>query len=169
MSADARGQSVDFRIDPAGPGDARVVAVMVGELLEEIMVTSGVRAFTFDLERTVRRAKEFLSRGVYFVYVARLPDGREAGVVAVSESHALYAGGDFGTVVELYVRPPYRSHGVGKMLLDRAKALGAAKGWTRLEVTTPPLPEFERTLLFYEKEEFGITGGRKLKYSLQGS
>jgi GNAT superfamily N-acetyltransferase len=125
MSGDAHWPAADFRIDAAAAGDAEVVAVLVGELLEEIMATSGVRAFTFDFERTVRRAKEFMSRRVYFVYVARLPDGREAGVVAVSENHALYAGGEFGTVVELYVRPPYRSHGVGKMLLDRAKALGA--------------------------------------------
>lgn len=166
MSGDGHDPSVEFRIEPAQDGDAETVAVMVGELLEEIMVTSGVRAFTFDLERTVRRTREFLSRSVYFVYVARLRDGREAGLVAVSESRALYAGGDFGTVAELYVRPALRCHGVGKMLLDRAKALAAAKGWTRLEVTTPPLPEFERTLRFYEKEGFSITGGRKLKCSL---
>jgi len=44
-----------------------------------------------------------------------------------------------------------------------ARAFGASKGWTRLEVTTPPLPAFERTLAFYEREGFAITGGRKLK------
>ena len=33
----------------------------------------------------------------------------------------------------------------------------------RLEVTTPPLPEFERTLSFYETNNFEISGGRKLK------
>jgi hypothetical protein len=30
-------------------------------------------------------------------------------------------------------------------------------------VTTPPLPQFDRTLAFYAKQGFAITGGRKLK------
>jgi hypothetical protein len=43
---------------------------------------------------------------------------------------------------------------------------GKARGWKRLEVTTPPLPQFEKTLAFYEREGFAITGGRKLKVLL---
>ena len=35
-----------------------------------------------------------------------------------------------------------------------------------LEVTTPPLPQFDKTLAFYEREAFAITGGRKLKVVL---
>lgn len=34
---------------------------------------------------------------------------------------------------------------------------------TRLEVTTPPLPQCDRTLAFYRREGFGISGGRKMK------
>ncbi len=37
------------------------------------------------------------------------------------------------------------------------------RGWKRLEVTTPPLPQFDNTLAFYRREGFAITGGRKLK------
>jgi len=44
--------------------------------------------------------------------------------------------------------------------------LGATLGWKRLEVTTPPLPQFDNTLAFYEREGFAITGGRKLKLAL---
>jgi hypothetical protein len=33
-------------------------------------------------------------------------------------------------------------------------------------VTTPPLPPFEKTLAFYEREGFAIAGGRKLKVAL---
>jgi GNAT superfamily N-acetyltransferase len=92
--------------------------------------------------------------------------GKPVGFIALYESYALYAEGAFGTIPELYVRPEYRSKGVGKKLTDKAKELAAAKGWARLEVTTPPLPQFERTLQFYEKEGFSITGGRKLKTNL---
>ena len=47
-----------------------------------------------------------------------------------------------------------------------AKGIGRLKGWTRLEVTTPPLPEFDRTLAFYQQQGFSISGGRKLKMDL---
>jgi len=39
----------------------------------------------------------------------------------------------------------------------------ATRGWKRREVTTPPLPEFDRTLAFYPREGFAVTGGRTLK------
>ncbi len=34
-------------------------------------------------------------------------------------------------------------------------------------MTTPPLPPFEKTLAFYEREGFAIAGGRKLKMDMQ--
>ncbi len=52
------------------------------------------------------------------------------------------------------------------MLLDAAREYGVRHGWTRLEVTTPPLPQFDRALAFYEREGFSISGGRKLKVAL---
>jgi GNAT superfamily N-acetyltransferase len=78
-------------------------------------------------------------------------------------SYALYTEGAYGTIPEFYVRPAHRSNGVGTALLSEAKRVGQAKGWRRLEVTTPPLPQFERTLAFYQREGFSISGGRKLK------
>lgn len=86
--------------------------------------------------------------------------------IALYESYALYAEGAFGTIPELYVRPEYRTNELGLRLVSQAKAFGTSRGWTRLEVTTPPLPKFDRTLAFYEREGFAITGGRKLKISL---
>jgi hypothetical protein len=50
--------------------------------------------------------------------------------------------------------------------VEQAKRFGSSRGWKRLEVTTPPLPQFDKTLSFYEREEFAITGGRKLKVLL---
>jgi len=66
-------------------------------------------------------------------------------------------------MAELYVTPAYRSQGIGKNLVKSVKAFGSARGWKRLEVTTPPLPQFDETLAFYEREGFEISGGRKLK------
>jgi GNAT superfamily N-acetyltransferase len=158
--------SADFAIQRAGVGDAQEVAVMVGELLAEIMNAIGVQAFNFDLAETTSRLEDFLDREKYFVFVARSASGNPAGFIALYESYALYAEGAFGTIPELYVRPEYRVNGLGLQLVSRAKSFGASRGWTRLEVTTPPLPEFDRTLAFYEREGFAISGGRKLKVSL---
>ena len=156
----------EFRIQIATAANAPVVAAMVGELLAEIMRSIGVRAFNFDLNETTTRLADFLEAGKYFVFVARDEQGREAGFVALTESHALYAEGVFGTIPEFYVRPEYRSLGLGLCLLSQARAFGSSRGWKRLEVTTPPLPEFDRTLAFYEREGFAVTGGRKLKLQL---
>lgn len=153
----------DIALQRAGAADAAEVAAMAGELLNEIMDAIGVRAFDFDLGETTARLRDFFDREKYFVFVAFDDNERASGFVSLCESHALYAGGTFGTIPEFYVRPAFRSNGVGRGLLDAARAFAAARGWTRLEVTTPPLPEFDRTLAFYEREGFAITGGRKVK------
>lgn len=158
--------SVSFTIQVAIASDAQEVAAMAGELLAEIMAAIGVQAFNFDLAETTSRLQDFLNREKYFVFVAHSESGKPAGFIALYESYALYAEGAFGTIPELFVRPEYRTNGLGLRLLSQAKAFGAARGWTRLEVTTPPLPQFDRTLAFYEREGFAISGGRKLKIPL---
>jgi GNAT superfamily N-acetyltransferase len=156
---------MSIEIKRATPEQSPEIAEMVGQLLEEIMNSIGVKAFNFDWGQTRDRLRQFLLDQKYFVFVAE-DAGKPAGFIALYESYALYAEGAFGTIPELYVRPEYRSKGVGKKLTDKAKEFAATKGWTRLEVTTPPLPQFEKTLEFYEKEGFSITGGRKLKVDL---
>lgn len=145
--------------------DVPMVAEMVGELLAEIMAAIGEQAFNFDLAATVERLEAFISQEKYFVFVAWDGDA-PAGLVALYESYALYAEGAFGTIPEFYVRPAYRSKELGLQLLSAAKAFGRSRGWKRLEVTTPPLPQFDRTLAFYQREGFAISGGRKLKVTL---
>jgi len=158
--------SANFTIQRATASDAQEVAVMVGELLAEIMNAIGVQAFNFDFAETTSRLQDFLNREKYFVFVARSGSGKPAGFIALYESYALYAEGAFGTIPELYVRPEYRANELGLRLVSHGKTFGSSRGWTRLEVTTPPLPQFDRTLAFYEREGFAISGGRKLKVSL---
>jgi GNAT superfamily N-acetyltransferase len=146
--------------------EAPQVAEMVGALLAEIMDAIGVQVFNFDLPATVRRLAEFIAQKKYFVFAAW--DGESpVGFISLYESYALYAEGAFGTIPELYVRPAWRSAEVGLALVATAREFGRSRGWTRLEVTTPPLPQFDKTLAFYEREGFAITGGRKLKVALR--
>ena len=137
---------------------------MVGELLQEIMDRIGINVFHFDLEETKERLADFIEREKNFVFVAQNNESGELiGFVTVYEGYALYAEGALGTMAELYVRPQYRSQGIGKELIQSVKDFGDVRGWKRLEVTTPPLPQFDETLAFYEREGFEISGGRKLK------
>jgi GNAT superfamily N-acetyltransferase len=147
--------------------DANSVAVLAGELLHEIMDRIGSDVFHFDLEETKMRLAGFIAEEKNFVFLAADKKTKEpVGFVTVYESFALYAEGAFGTMAELYVRPAYRSKGVGKSLIEAVRSFGKTRDWTRLEVTTPPLPQFDATLSFYEREGFAVSGGRKLKKEL---
>lgn len=157
--------TVAARIDPALPRDAHVIAAMVGELLHEIMAAVNDKVFTFDHHEAEARARAWLSDGSYLVLLAR-DGGACVGFLALYQSFALYTEGVFGTIPEFYVRPSHRSSGIGTALIAESKKVGQARGWRRLEVTTPPLPQFDRTLAFYQRHGFTISGGRKLKVEL---
>ena len=145
--------------------DTEIVAPVAGNLFEEIMHLTGVRHFNVDLEKTRSLLRSFLEQGLYTVFLA-MSSHQVVGFIALYESCSLYAGGRFGTIPELYVDPDHRSKGVGAKLLKEATTFGKEKGWTRLEVTTPPLPQFDQTLQFYRSQGFEITGGYKMKVLL---
>jgi GNAT superfamily N-acetyltransferase len=153
-----------YSLKSASIKEAVGMSVMVGELLQEIMDRIGIDVFHFDLKETQVRLEDFIAHEKNFIFIALNQETDEMiGFVTLYEGFALYAEGAFGTMAELYVRPNYRSQGIGKMLIKAVKEFGIQKGWKRLEVTTPPLPEFDATLAFYEREGFEISGGRKLK------
>jgi len=156
---------MSIQITQAQPEDAAVVATLVGELLHEIMAAVSDKVFNFHQADTEARARAWLRDGCYSVLLAR-DGGVPIGFLALYQSFALYTEGAYGTIPEFYVRPAYRSQGVGAVLLEQARLLGQSRGWRRLEVTTPPLPEFDRTLVFYQRKGFSISGGRKLKLEL---
>src|SRR6185295_13845132 len=158
---------MQLRLDHALPDDASVIAQMVGELRREIMAWVGTNTFGFYQEETEIRARSWITDGTYCVVLAR--DGAQStplGFLALYESFALYTEGAYGTIPEFYVRPAYRSKGIGAALMGEARQLGRSRGWRRIEVTTPPLPQFHRTMAFYQREGFSISGGRKLKLEL---
>jgi GNAT superfamily N-acetyltransferase len=158
---------IETRIHTATTADSDTIAGMVVELLKEIMAQTGDRHFDADRPAIAFRCAQFIAGGIYTVLLARLAaGGSPLGCITLTEVHALYAGGAFGVIAELYVRPGFRSEGIGKALIMAAKDHGRERGWTRLEVTTPPLPQFERALQFYEAHGFEVTGGRKLKVQL---
>lgn len=155
-----------FSIRMATPSDAGEISRMAGELLDEIMRVLGQQVFHVDLPQLNQRCANYLERGIYTVFLAVAAQGEPVGFIALQEAHALYAEGAFGLIPELYVRPAYRSCLAGEHLMNAAKKYGRKKGWKRLEVTTPPLPAFDRTFHFYQAHGFDVAGGKKMKVLL---
>jgi len=157
-----------IEIAPLQQADYHDLSMMVGELLDEIMNRINARVFQRNQQETEATLRDLVAGNRYWVFVARNTSSRaNIGFASVYEGRALYTQGAFGVIPELYVRPDWRCSQVGKMLLDRVCRLAREKGWRRIEVTTPPLPEFDRTLSFYCSNGFEITGGRKLKIDIE--
>jgi GNAT superfamily N-acetyltransferase len=110
-----------------------------------------------DLEILI---SDFINKGCIKIAVS---NNEIIGFICIIESSAIYAGGKFGVINELYVKPQLRSKGIGKKLLLYADQLKEMKGWSRLELSTPEESKWKRTLNFYLKEGFTITGVRMKK------
>lgn len=156
---------MNIHVEQAREKDALDLSILTGKLLQEIMDKINIKAFNFNQKETKKRAVDLISKNLYFVFIAK-DNKKVIGFISLYESYALYAEGAYGTIPELYVCPEYRSQKIGKLLLAKAREFADSKGWKRLEVTTPPLPEFDKTLSFYENNDFEISGGRKLKSDL---
>ena len=109
-----------------------------------------------DRGRTLRDLEAAGDR--FAAFLARTPEGEAVGVLTVVETLAIYAGGRYGVIDEMYVAPGHRSEGVGARLVAAAKEHGRRRGWVRIDVTAPPEKRWERTVRFYERQGFVFTG-----------
>ena len=155
----------DIRISLASKEDATQITVLTGELLNEIMSAVDNYLFLFDIEQAKDMTTELIEKNIYHVFIAFYKN-EIVGFISLQEHYALYVGGRYGTISEFYVEPEYRSLGIGNALLSKVKLHASKKKYRRVEVTTPPLPEFEKSLHFYQSQGFEITGGRKLKIEI---
>ena len=152
-----------IEIRRAGPQDRETVLELVERLLTELEDLPGEFA-GLDRDRTLF---DLANAGDTCIAFLARTSGEPIGVLTVTETFAIYAGGRYGVIDEMYVVPDHRSSGVGRVLLEAAKELGIVRGWRRLDVTAPPGPAWERTVRFYEKHGFVFTGP-KLRCALPG-
>ncbi|MCR9220123.1 MAG: GNAT family N-acetyltransferase [Alphaproteobacteria bacterium] len=142
----------------AEPRDAAAVGGLVDDLLQEL---AGLAA---DMERRARfvsLAEDLLQSGAYWAFLAEAPEGEAPiGVLTLNRCLAIYAGGAFGEICELYVAPERRSRTVAAQLVDAAFEFARAQGWSRLEVGAPDQPAWSATLRFYQRIGFQEVGPR---------
>jgi len=156
---------MDINFTEAAIGDAEVIGSLVMRLTQEICEQTHAQHFDIDLGGTIDRCKALISAGQYSAIIAR--SGKHSIAVAtIAETYALYAGGTIGIIQEFYVIPEQRSKGIGAMLLDYIRSYGKKRDWSCLELCTPPLPEFKKTLSFYESQGLIPVGGRKMRQLL---
>jgi len=142
---------------PATVDDAAAVAEMVGALLTELR---GLETMV-DLAPLLDAARDLLDGAHgYWAWLALDETGAPAAVLTLNECAAVYAGGRFGEICELYVRPDQRSTDIGRRLLDQAAEFGRQRSWSQLEVGAPSLPRWERTVAFYKRNGFTEVGPR---------
>jgi GNAT superfamily N-acetyltransferase len=83
----------------------------------------------------------------------------------LAESFAVFAGGRYGIINELWVQEGSRSAGVGARMIEHLAEFGRRRGWKRIDVSAPQDPKWDRSLAFYLARGFQQTG-RKLKLML---
>jgi GNAT superfamily N-acetyltransferase len=140
----------------ASPEHAERVGSLVYDLLSELYPNLGYsRDPCIDTARTLLAER----KGVWS-FLATTRDARDVGVITLNECAAIYAGGRFGEISELYVVREFRSQGVGGQLVEAAVALGKERGWPNLEVGAPGVPAWQRTVDFYLRCGFEDVGPR---------
>ncbi len=144
-------------VDEEKSNDVAKLAVC---LTNEIIERTGIKHFDVDIPLAEKLCKKFMEQGIYTV-VAAFNNDRIVGFGALCESHSLYAEGTFGSIQEFYVLPEFRSKSIGKELLESLVSYAKSRQWVRLELCTPPIPEFDRTVSFYKEGSSGKLVGKK--------
>lgn len=137
------------------------VSKLVKNLLVELEPSTAQKLQSTHLDQITQT---LLSSKKIWAFLAQ-HDDINIGVITLHECAAIYAGGVFGEISELYVKPEYRSSKIGDLLIRAAIEKGKSLGWQRLEVGSPSPNESPRTFKFYQNKGFKCTGSR-LRYLL---
>ncbi len=155
---------INFKV--AKVEDSKTIGSLVLELTNEICELTNAQHFNINLSSTIERCGELIRDGHYAAIIGEY-QSKPIAVATLTETYALYAGGKIGVIQEFYVLPEARSFGVGAMLFEQVREYGKLHNWSCIELCTPPLPEFERTLNFYQSNGLTPVGGRKMRQALK--
>jgi GNAT superfamily N-acetyltransferase len=118
---------VSLAIAPAVPGDTRLVLELIRELAAYERLSHEVTATEADLARTL-----FGVAPAAEVRIARW-NGEPAGFALFFPNYSTFLGKPGLYLEDLFVRPAFRGHGIGKALLRELAAIAVARGYGRVE------------------------------------
>jgi GNAT superfamily N-acetyltransferase len=151
-----------FIIQRVGVESSELVFEGVERLLRELG-EEGAESGELDRAALARAWREEGSRAL--ALLALTAEGELAGVLTLFEAFAIYAGGRYGIINEMYVVPAHRGVSLGAGLIAAAVWVGRERGWRRIDVTAPESERWSRTRRFYEQQGF-VFAGPKLKRML---
>ena len=147
-----------YTITQAAGSDSHIVGEMIYEMEKELWEST---LNTLDKRTFIDSAYTLIQRNSgFWAFLANDENLDAVGVITLSECRAIYAGGMFGEIMEIYIRPDFRSCGIGNSLIDFAKQFAKEQHWPILEVGAPEQPRWSRTLNFYTREGFRQIGPR---------
>lgn len=136
---------------------------LVTGLLKDLYLELGEEAesISFLDEKLIRQLQRSGRTEIYLIKTIK----QLCGVITLTESQAIYSGGIYGVIDEMYVLPSFRSQKIGSAVIAEVKKIAIRKNWKRIDVTAPTEEKWRRTVAFYESCGFVFTGP-KLKYKL---
>jgi PhnO protein len=105
----------------------------------------------FDKETMNTLYSENISNPNY-LYLVACDDNITVGYASCHIQNLLHHAGKVAEVQEMFVKPIYRSKGVGKLLMNELKKIAKEKGALQLEVTTRVVRK--KAIQFYVREHF---------------
>jgi GNAT superfamily N-acetyltransferase len=132
-----------IRIEPATERDAPIILEMITALADYERLADAVSA----TEATIRESL-FGPRPAAEVLIARV-GGEPAGFALFFHNYSTFLAQRGLYLEDLFVKPEYRGHGVGRALLERLAALAVERGCGRFEWSV--LDWNEPAIGFYKK------------------
>lgn len=151
---------MECKIVEATEKDINVILLMMEKLYTE---SGKEKDSLYFLNKKL--VEEILSSGKTIILKAVTNSMEICGMLTLTESQAIYAGGKYGTIDEMYVPKVHRALNVGKKLIDKAKEIGLKKNWQTLEVKIPATNN-ESAVSLYKRKGFNFTGSN-FKYEIK--
>jgi len=147
----------EIKVIKASIKDVKIVVNLIAELLIDFNNKNDSN-FIVDKDNLEKTTRKLIIRKNFGAFIAYDSDNKPKGLITISEAFAIYNGGDFGVITELYVDRNSRSEGIGKLLLQSVFDFSDAMNWTKIEVGAPNAKEWPRTIEFYERNGFKQKG-----------
>jgi GNAT superfamily N-acetyltransferase len=135
------------------------------ELIQELLIELTGKIESLDSEQIFNDLKSYSDKFMLLFLKVNLTI---VGVITIQEAFAFYTNGKYGIINEFYIKPSFRSKGLGEILIKETIRVAKHKNWRRIDVAAPPGNEWERTKEFYIKNGFQYTGP-KLKYLIKNA
>ena len=152
---------INLKIIKCDQEHINIIADLIIALFKDFNEKSGGN-FIVDRSSILSTTSLLIDRENFGCYIA-FDNENPIGLITISHCSAIYNGGDFGVITELYVDKDKRSFGIGKLLLEKAYEFAKDNNWTKLEVGAPNKTDWPRTIDFYTENGFEEKGPKLRK------